>query len=344
MVNQRLWGPALPGPEEVLRRLGAMQSQEFAVAKWSVAQRADGVTEQAMAREFANGTILRTHVLRPTWHFVLAKDIRWMLELTAPRINALNAYYYRKFGLDEDVFAKTNGIFERVLSGDRHLTRTELAAELERAGIEASGLQLGYILMRAEIDAVLCSGAPSGRQQTYALLAERVPKTRHVAREKALADLTLRYFSSRGPATLKDFVQWSSLTAADGKAGLAMVRSELDSTVVDGRTYWYPPDLPEADRSGPVIDLVQGYDEVVMSYSESKDVLHGTGGALGDTPLLHAILLDGQVIGHWKPVHKSRSVQVQTQWYRKLSAAERTAFTAALDRFADYHGVTAAAD
>jgi hypothetical protein len=236
MHNQRLWGTPMKAAEDVVRRLCAMQAQEFVPAKWSIAQRCGGVTDAAMDEAFAAGTILRTHVVRPTWHFVLPEDIRWLLDLTGPRVNALNASYYRRFGLDDEAFARCNLLLSKALDGGDHLTRKQIAAWLDRNGVRASGPHLAYILMRAELDAVICSGAPSGKQQTYAFLDDRVPAAKRLPRAAALAELTRRYVVSRGPVTLKDYVRWSSLTAADARAGLEMVRSELDHAEIGGRT------------------------------------------------------------------------------------------------------------
>lgn len=343
MHSQRLWGTAFKTPEDVVHWLGALQAQEFLVAKWSVAQRANGVSNAAMDQAFADGAILRTHVLRPTWHFVLPADIRWMLDLTAPRVNALNAYYYRKLELDAQLFAKTNALIAHALKGGRHLTRRDLAAMLDRADINANGLRLGYILMRAELDAVICSGAPSGKQQTYALLDKRAPQAKKLDRDVALAELTRRYFISRGPATLKDYSRWSSLTAADGKSGLDMVKSQLEHEVVDGRTYWFASPSPGAKAASKVIDLVQGYDECIMSYGESKDVLSAPRPATPGERVMftHAILLDGQLIGHWRPVSNKSTVVVETSFYRPLDRVEAQALDAAVERYSRFLGVPA---
>ena len=250
-------------------------------------------------------------------------------------MNQLNAYYYRKFGLDDEVFATCNALLRRTLEGGRQLTRKEVAAVLEKAGVKASGLHLGYILMRAELDAVLISGAPSGRQQTYALLDERVPEARTLDRDAALAELTRRYFAMRGPATLKDFATWSSLTVADARDGLSMVGSELDQAVDGGRTYWSMPSAtPPAPPMTPVVDLIQGYDEYVMSYSESRHVLFGSGEPGGGAPAyLHTILLNGQIVGHWKHTSTRRSVVVHTAFHRRLTADETHALESAVEQF-----------
>ena len=217
LFNQRLAGNLFEKPEAVVSWLGAVQAQEYPGAKWSVAQRTKGLTEATIEQVFAEGAILRTHLLRPTWHFVTPADIRWLLKLTAPRVNAANASYYRKFGLDEAVLARTNTVIARALEGGKQLTRSELEAALQQAGLSTPAddrLRLAYIMMRAELDVLVCSGPLRGKQHTYVLLEERVPQAGTLERDEALAELTRRYFTSRGPATLKDYMGWSGLLAA----------------------------------------------------------------------------------------------------------------------------------
>jgi winged helix DNA-binding protein len=337
MRAQRLRGPRFDTPREVVRWLAALQAQEFALAKWSVAQRTRGATRSDVERAFDDGVILRTHLLRPTWHFVLGDDIRWLLEVTAPRVHALNAYYYRQHELDKKVVTKSNTLIAKALEGGTQLTRQELAAALKRGGIRASGERLAYIAMRAELDAVVCSGAMRGKQHTYALLDERAPQAKPRGAEASLAELTRRYFTSRGPATLKDFMTWSSLTAAKGREGLALVAGELESRAVDGVTYWLAPESPAARRSPkPVVDLVQGYDEIIMSYSESRDDSLRAG--VGTAPFYHAVLLDGRLIGHWRPTAKRNSTLLEIVLKRALEPAEAKALDAAVDAYAHFVG------
>jgi len=345
LANHRLWGKPFDTPEEVVGWLGAMQAQEFPVAKWSVAQRANGVNEEAVARAFDQGTILRSHFLRPTWHFALARDIRWLLTATAPRVQALNAYYNRQHGIDEALAVKSNAVLAKALEGGNHLTRKELAAILDRAGIVASGPQLAYIIMRAELDAIVVSGATQGRQHTYALLDERAPNTKRLDRDEAVAELTKRFFVSRGPATLRDLARWSSLTASECKTGLETVKSALEHEEIDGRTYWFSPSSrTRTAQPRPRVDLVQGYDEIIMSYSESKDVIApvSTDLVVRDRRIfLHAILLDGRVIGHWRQDPPKGSVAIETILHRTLEPSEARALRAAIERYGWFLGVPA---
>jgi hypothetical protein len=335
MRTQRLWGMRFETPRDVVRWLGALQAQEFALAKWSIAQRTRGMSRADVEQAFADGVIVRTHVLRPTWHFALGEDMRWLLKATAPRVNALNAYYNRQHKVDTKLFAKSNSIIAKALEGGAHLTRSELAAVLARGGIRAAGNRLAYIVMRAELDAIVCSGAMRGKQHTYALLDERIPHAKTLNREEALAELVRRYFTSRGPATLNDFARWSSLTAAQGREGLTMVANELESEIIDGKTYWFGTSPRASTATKPVVDLVQGYDEIIMSYSESRDASF----VPVDSRLLHAVLLDGRMIGKWKPVARRNSVVLKTVLNRALTRVERDALGAAIHAYTRFAGV-----
>jgi hypothetical protein len=346
MVNQRLWGEPFDGPEEVVGWLGAMQAQEFPYAMWSVAQRANGIDAPAMARAFDEGSILRSHFLRPTWHFARAEDIRWLLTATAPRVQALNAHYNRQHGIDEELAAKSNTVLARALEGGTHATRKELAAVLASAGIVASGPQLAYLIMRAELDALVVSGPMRGKQHTYALLDERAPNAVRLDRDEAVAELSRRFFVSRGPATLKDLARWSSLTLAECRSGVEMVKAELKHEEIDGRTYWSgsPSCVPRPGPS-PRADLVQGYDEIIISYSESRDVVAPMTPGLpvkDRRVFIHAILIDGRVVGHWRHDPPRASVTIETILHRSLEPAETRAVDAAVKRYARYLGVPAA--
>ncbi|MBO0686334.1 MAG: AlkZ family DNA glycosylase, partial [Candidatus Dormibacteraeota bacterium] len=209
-------------------------SQDYAGAKWALAQRTPGATESDLDRLFDEGAILRTHLMRPTWHFVLPQDVRWLLELTAARVKAVMAANDRVQQVDGQVLARTYKVLEGALGDAQHLTRAGLSAALEAAGIAAGGARLGHLLMHAELDGIVVSGPRQGRQFTYALLDERAPKARRLDRDEALAELTRRYFTSHGPAQVTDFAWWSGLTVKDGRRGLEMVGSCLVREVIEG--------------------------------------------------------------------------------------------------------------
>jgi hypothetical protein len=343
MHNQRLSGGALGAPEDVVHWLGAVQSQDYGPAKWSVGERTTGVGDAAMDRAFANGTILRTHVLRPTWHFVLPTDIGWMLELTAPRVRSLTAYYHRQLGLDDFVLDKCDELLVGALRGGEQLTRRELKAMLGNAGVDLDGSRFAFVLMNAELRGTICSGALKGKQHTYALLEERAPQARSLTKDEALAELTLRYFTSHGPATAKDFRWWSSLLAADIRKGLEMVESQLEYEVVDGLGYWFVASAPRPRAASPTVHLLQAYDEYIVGYSESKDLLDASGVARSmtqDRAFNGVIVLDGHVAGHWKRTLKKDSVIIQAALYSQLDDAQAQSLQAAARRHGEFLGLT----
>ena len=169
----------------VARRL---QSQDYAGAKWALAMRSRNATDATIERAFAEGSIVRTHVLRPTCHFVTPADIRWMLALTAPRVKAAMAYYDRKLELDDALFRRSNAAIVQALRDGKQLTRTEIGDVLRRAGINVTGSQrLGHLLLRPELEGIVCSGARRGKQFTYALLEGALPRAAALSRDEALS-------------------------------------------------------------------------------------------------------------------------------------------------------------
>ena len=294
------------------------------------------IIEQA----FTDGTILRTHILRPTWHFVLPADIRWMLALTAPRIIAASAYYYRTLGLDDTIFSHSNAILAKALQGGNQLTRTELASVLQQAGIATDNLQrFGQIIMRAELDGIICSGARRGKQFTYALLDERAPQARILDREESLAELAGRYFTSHGPATLQDFVWWSGLTVADARIGLELVTSQLMHEVIDGQTYWRSASMPSAKDLSQTIYLLPNFDEYTVGYTDRSAIFDMSDAEKFDTPgnvLNPTIVLDGLVVGTWKRTIKKDTVTLTPSLFTTLTKAESRALVESASRYSAF--------
>ncbi|MFE0152383.1 winged helix DNA-binding domain-containing protein [Nonomuraea sp. NPDC059007] len=337
---------AFAGPAEVVGWFGALQAQDYHPAKWAVAQRlGPGVTDADLDRAFDDGAILRTHVLRPTWHFVARADLRWLLELTAPRVHALNGYAYRRGELDGPLLRRTADLIADAVAGGNHLTRTEIAALLARHGIVARGFRLGYILIHAELERVICSGPLRGALHTYALFEERAPRAASLEREAALAELVRRFFASHGPATAKDLAWWSSLTRADIATGLSLVGEALESTDADGVTYWSAPGHDPVPAASPEVRLLQAYDEYIVGYRQSKYLLDlgGLTPAAPDRPALPngVVVVDTQVAGRWKRTVRGGAVMVEAVLYRPFDAAERAALQAAADELGAFLGARA---
>lgn len=342
--NQHIGRAKFEKPGDVVAWLGAMQGQEYAMAKWGVAQRMTESTDVELDQAFAEGAILRTHLLRPTWHFVAPADIRWVLAFSAPRVHAVNAFMYRKLELDSALFKRSNAVLMKSLQGGKQLTRVELASALQQAGVETAGeLRMGYILMQAELNALICSGARRGKQFTYALLEERVPPVRKLEHDEALVELIKRYFISRGPATMKDFVVWSGLTMADTRHGIEMFKPKLEHEVFDGQTYWFVESALPAKATSTKAHLLPIYDEYVIGYKDRRAML----GALdpenfkaGSIAFDNLIVIDGMLVGSWKRTLSRREVSIETNFNARLTKAEQKAVAAAAAEFGSFLGLS----
>ena len=344
--DQRLVGAPFETPEEVVGWLGAVQAQDFGPAKWAVGMRAARATDAQLDRAFDAGTILRTHVLRPTWHFVLPADIRWLLAATAPRVQARGAYRYRQLGLDGATLRRSEAVLAGALRGGEQLTRKEMASVLVAAGIDVEGQRLPHILMNAELQAIICSGARRGLQHTYALLEERAPDASAPTRDEALAELARRYFTSHGPATAKDFATWASLTLAEVRESLEAAGPALRREDIDGAAFWRAADgarRAPALRS-PTVRLLQGYDEYIMGYAETKPLLArpGTAWSPGTPPVFGlVVLLDGRRAGSWKRTLTKDEVVVEAALFEPFDAAGMRALEAEAARYGTFLGLTA---
>ena len=346
LLRQRIAGEGLDTSAGVVRWMGAVQAQDYAAAKWAVGLRTTACTDAEVEEAFERGEILRTHVMRPTWHFVAPEDIRWMQALTSTRVNQLMAYQYRRLELDAPVFRRSTSVLVKALRDGRQLTRAELGSALEKGGIRWNPLRLAHILAHAELDAILCSGGRRGKQFTYALVGERAPQARTLKRAEALAELSLRYFTSRGPATLQDYAWWSGLSMSDVRTGLEMVKSALISDVIEGREYWMTPSAPVGRRSRSAAHLLGNYDEYVVGYTDRAaifDKVHAEHLDERHNPLFnHTVVSRGHIIGTWKRTVVRDSLRIETKLFTEPRKGEVTALQAAVKRFARFMGFKSA--
>jgi winged helix DNA-binding protein len=342
--NQKLSSPDLRKPVEVVRWFGAVQSQDFEAAKWALALRMRSATHDGIEDAFNRGTILRTHIMRPTWHFVAKDDIRWLMELTAARVNLRCAPNYRMLELDDATFKRSRKVIESALRNAKHLSRSELRSKLNESGVEAdNSVRMGHILLRAELDGVICSGPRVGRQLTYALFDDRVPATKSIDRDEALAKVTRLYFRSHGPATLQDFVWWSGLNTADARRALDIIERELKKVSISENICWSVRSRDAAPIASHTAHLLPAFDEYLVAYKDRRDVFDSHDGkpSLTTWDLLGpTVVINGTAAGTWKRTSDKKSIKVG--FIRPLKKPERVAIAHASERYVEFLGLNPA--
>lgn len=342
LINQHIAQPREKTPQQVVAYMGAMQAQDYTACKWAVGLRQPGCKEAEIEQAINNGQILRTHILRPTWHLVAPADIRWMQQLTAPRVHAANAYVYRSEGLDAKIFKRSNDLIARILEGSNYLTRNEIAERLEKGKIPATGIRLACLMMYAELECIICNGPKIGKQFTYALLDERVPTTKEkLGYEEALAKLTERYFTSRWPATVKDFAWWSGLTQAEAKKGIAMLPDDFETRIIGDEEFFIKDTPPVKLSPANSSFLMPAFDEYGISYrdrsliksgEDTHHIITANGGSVS------SIIINGEIAGKWKTVIKKNTTTVETELYRTLPKTKQHALAHAVKRYCSFIG------
>jgi hypothetical protein len=338
LSNQHITTAGPLDPADLVAWFGAVQAQEYQAAKWGLGLRIPGAVDQDVERACDEGRILRTHVMRPTWHFVARRDIRWMLALTAPRVQRSTASYHRHIGLEPRLCVRAAGVFERALRDGRSLTRRELGSALGRVRLNATGIRLALLTIYAELEGVICSGPRRGKDQTYMSLAHRAPAG-DLSRDEALAELTRRYFQSHGPATVRDFVWWSGLTTADAKRGLEMNRAAKAS--IGALDYWTLGPLRERTKNRHLA-LLPIYDEYLVAYRDREAVPHAytvVSSPSGRTARFqHALVVNGQVAGTWRLARGARATVLEVTASRKLTRSEQNALAEVVEQYRRFGG------
>lgn len=341
--NLHLHGNPTATPEDAVRSLVAVQAQDYAGTKWGLGVRS-GANDANLELAYSEGRILRTHLLRPTWHFVVPDDIRWLLSLSAPRVLAASAGQFRRLELDTKTFDRSIKVFRKALGHGRQLARENLRVLLEKSGIITRGeLRLSCILMQAELEAVISSGARDGKQFTYALLDDRAQSAPTLHPDDAVVELARRYFTSRGPAAVQDFAKWSWLTLTACRKGLEGCKNQLEERKIDGVSYWSAPTASRPALEQPVAHLLSIYDEYISSYKDRGAIISAANGpklvAMGNA-LTGIAMIDGCIVGTWKRTQQKDNVSVAVALLRKLTKAEKLALAHTAEQYAKFNGTS----
>lgn len=340
--SQRLVTPHAASASAVIGRLLAVQAENSSQATWAVASRTQHPDAGELVALLDQGRVVRTHVLRPTWHFVAAEDIGWLLELTAPRIRPLLvrqlAQVHDLAGADLD---RASSVVLDALRKQPDQTRQQLGECLREHGLELGGPPLMPLLALLEMDRLICSGRWLEGAHTYAAFADRVPARRQLDRDEALAELALRYFTGHGPATERDLAYWATLTLSDVRRGVAQVRDQLASFDHDGRTFWHGAgDSPPTKGPKPAGHLLQILDEIYRGYQDSRMVLDSEGVVpSGRETAIGMALVDAQMVGRMKRTIGRRVRFEITPYNGTLRPAHRATMEQAATRYAAFLGL-----
>lgn len=332
---QRLAGPPMSSPEDVVAHFGCMQSQDFAMAKWAIARRSTGVTNASLDDAFNGGRFLRTHILRPTWHFVVPEDLGWIMAVTAPRVHRLMAGHNRTIDLGDGELGKASDVIVAALNGGSALTRSELAEHLADAGINATGPRLAHLIIHSELLALICNGPLAGRHHTYVRAPVTATEAMTLPEDEALARLARTYVRGHGPAEPADLRWWSSLTLTESRR--AFVLAGLEPTMIDGRQFWYDG-AAVADSQVPRAALMPPFDECISYVGKPID----PGRFPGKLPDLARgsglLFVDGLISGTWSRTIKAQYVHVDVRIHGPVPRVIAKAIEADAGRYAAFMG------
>ncbi|RED65528.1 winged helix DNA-binding domain-containing protein [Cohnella lupini] len=323
LIHQGIASRKLETPEQVVKKLGAMQAQDYHQALWAIGTRLPSATVSEIERSIEDRKILLTWPMRGTIHFVLSEDARWMLKLTASRILAQSKRRQEQLGLDERTIERSRRIFHDALQGDKRISRPVLMQLLEDEGIGTANQRGYHLLWYLSQTAFICQGPREGKQQTFVLLDEWVPRGKELPMDEALASLAESYYGGHGPATVHDFAWWAGITLADARRGVEAVKSRLVSEKANGAEYW----SSESETAGAApnvtsVYLLPGFDEYLLGYKDRGAVLReeyapritpGNNGIFMPT-----IVIDGQVVGLWKRTVKKKGIDIELNLFEPL--------------------------
>jgi hypothetical protein len=341
-LRSQLLAAPVDDAEQVVRTLLAVQAENPSQSAWAVATRTAAPAAEGLACALADGRVLRTHVLRSTWHYVSADDLLWLQELTSPRVLPIFAQQLQPLG---DRVSRLADAVEEVLAEASASTRGEIATALAERGDPLTGQPLGLLMAWLEVRNRVTSGPPRDGEYTYALFGDRVPHPRRLERDDALAELALRYFTSHGPATERDLAYWATLTVTDVRRGIAGAGDGLASFEHDGRTFRHASGEEPPASTAPEAHLLQVLDEMYRGYQDSRLLIDADGIVpSGRETSIGMALVDGQLLAGMKRTVGPKEVVFALRPHRTLTSRELASIRAAARRYGEFLGLDARVD
>jgi hypothetical protein len=316
LASQRVAAGRCDHPADVVRRLGAVQAQDYRQSLWAIGSRLRKGTVEGIERAISERSLVRTWLMRGTIHYAPPEDVRWLLALVAPRLQAADERRREQIGLPKAHVARSAKLLASALAGDRRLSRAEVMELLEGEGIATGGGRGYHILWRLAQDGLICIGPMSERQQTFVLLDDWVPpqEARELSREESLAALAGRFATSRGPVTAHDLARWAGITVADARRGLAAADG-LVAEDIAGSEHWVAADeerpAPAARRRAY---LLAGFDEYMLGYGDRDAILareHAGKVAPGANGVFRPMIVDGgRIVGTWSRAQRAGTLTI----------------------------------
>ncbi len=344
LANQHLISSVFENSQEVVSHFGAVQAQDYNAAKWSIGLRLKNSRDKEIEQAFNEGKILRTHILRPTWHFVSPENLNWIEKLTSDRVKQLMKTYNIKLELTDELFKKTNKLICKTLQSKNYLTRQEIKSLLDEINIKTNVQRLAHIVMWAELDGLICSGPMRNKSFTYALLSERAPKQKNLTREESLAELVKLYYQSHGPSLIKDFSWWSGLSMKDATQGASLNKSKLFTEKVNGKQFWFFPTKHNPLPAKHSVFLLSVYDEYFIGYKDRSFILENNYKknmvAVGNALLTSLIIINGRVEGTWKKKLGKDKIEIKLNLFRKLNHKEMNELKIISEKYGNFLGMS----
>jgi hypothetical protein len=339
--NQQITANKFDSPNRLVAYMGAIQAQDYLMSKWAIGLRLPKSTDSQIEAALDAGQLVRTHVMRPTWHIVAGQDVRWMLAISKKQIKSAMSSYAKDLGIDTTMYNRSKDLIIKALEGSKNLTRTEIMTEIELAGIKTSSGHAVHFMMNAEVEGIVCNGVMRGKEQTYTLLDEKVPKGLTFSYEEAISELAKRYFMSHAPATIHDFNWWSGLGMNDCRSGIESIKSDLESFQFEEKIYFIPKDFTEIQPKNSIFFL-PAFDEYCVSYKNRNAVFNPAWHkeAITSNGIFKPIIVvNGQVVGIWKRTIKSKFIVIETTFFDKKDRLENALIEQSLVGFSDFWGL-----
>lgn len=340
LFNQLLSVHEKKTPHEIVSWMGAMQSQALDMAKWAIGTRLENQNINDIEEALSTGRIIRTHILRPTWHFVSAGDIHWMFDLSNPRLKPIYRSYTKMVKADEALIYATIPVIEKVLTDKKHLTKEEIGKALLSQNVILDDVHLKMAINYAEMEGIIVNGEIKGSKQTFTLLQEWAPRKETISKEEALGRLALRFFTSHAPATIQDFVWWSGLSLTECRQGIECIKGDFVCETINGRDFWMKNDLkiPSEDKHSAL--LLSPFDEFVVSYKDRSELIkdkHYSKVMTKNGLFSPTIMLNGEIIGSWKKISQKGTPKVELAFFEKTPLKIQKLFNPEIKRIENFY-------